>query len=209
MDKIDRNMRQSRDMPCSFQTREDGGDLYIEGYFAVFNTRYEMWEDAAETILPGAFSDTLGGDIRALINHNTRLVLGRTKAGTIALHEDNIGLYGKIKVNREDVDAMNLYSRVQRGDVDQCSFGFDILEEEYVEEPETRSALWKIRKVQLYEVSVVTFPAYEQTAVSARKQDFEEIQKRRAHQWAHTMRSKLKGESDHGAESADASQEAD
>lgn len=68
--------------------------------------------------------------VRALIDHETRLVLGRSKAGTLELREDSHGLWGKIRINPNDTDAMNLYNRVKRGDVDQCSFGFNIVKED-------------------------------------------------------------------------------
>lgn len=194
--------RQMRSMASKFETRDDGGELYIEGYFAVFNSTYKMWEDAYEQVAPGAFSNTLGEDIRALINHETRLVLGRNKAGTLELKEDSHGLWGKIRINPNDMDAMNLYERVKRGDVDQCSFGFEILKEE-TEVKEDGSFLWTIKEVRLYEVSVCTFPAYEETAVSARKKDYEEIQKRKNASWKCDMRKKLKGEEDNGIKDVD------
>lgn len=198
--------RQMRSMASKFETRDDGGELYIEGYFAVFNSTYKMWEDAYEQVAPGAFSNTLGEDIRALINHETRLVLGRNKAGTLELKEDSHGLWGRIRINPNDVDAMNLYERVKRGDVDQCSFGFDILKEEY-ETKEDGSILWIIKEVRLYEVSVCTFPAYEETAVSARKKDYEEIQKRKNASWKCDMRKRLKGEEDNGIKDVNVSEE--
>lgn len=95
------------------------------------------------------------------------------------------------KINSNDQDAMNLYERVRRGDVDQCSFGFDILDEE-TEQRENGEVRWTIRKVKLYEVSVVTFPAYQETSVTARKRDYEEIQKRKTEAWRESMRKKLK-----------------
>ena len=186
-----RDLRQMRSVPSKFQTRAEGDDLYIEGYFSVFGGVYELWDGASETIAPGAFSDTLGGDIRALIDHESRLVLGRTTAGTLELREDEIGLWGRVKINPNDQDAMNLYERVRRGDVDQCSFGFNILDEE-TEQRENGEVLWTIRKVKLYEVSVVTFPAYQETSVTARKRDYEEIQKRKTEAWRESMRKKLK-----------------
>lgn len=186
------NKRMVRSAPTEFKVREDGADIFIEGYFAVFNTRYEMWEGAAETVLKGAFADTLGEDIRALINHNTDFVLGRTKAGTLELSEDDTGLFGRIKINRDDSDAMNLYARVQRGDVNQCSFGFDIVDETYKTDAQG-NVLWEIRKVKLYEVSVVTFPAYEDTIVQARKDDFANIQKRKTELWRSETLQKLHG----------------
>lgn len=201
---MDRASRQMRTAPAQFQTREaEGGELVIEGYFAVFNSNYVIWDGATESVAPGAFSDTLSNDIRALIDHESRLVLGRNKAGTLELREDSRGLWGSIKVNRDDVDAMNLYSRIRRGDVDQCSFGFEILEEEF--SPDGEKIHWTIKKVNLYEVSVVTFPAYEETGVTARQNQLEEIQKRRTAQWREEVRKRLKGDLQDGIKSAAAS----
>lgn len=191
---MQRTERQMRSIASKFNTREDDGELFIEGYFAVFNSIYELWDGASESVAPGTFSNTLGGDVRALIDHETRLVLGRNKAGTLELREDSHGLWGKIRINPNDQDAMNLYERVKRGDVDQCSFGFEIIRED-TEIKEDGSVHWTIREVKLYEVSVVTFPAYEETAVSARKKELGEIQKRKLDSWRETMKKKLKGES--------------
>ena len=191
MEKILKDQR--RDLPCNFETRADGEDLYIEGYFAVFNSEYQIFDDAVETIKQGAFSETLDRDIRALIDHETRLVLGRTSAGTLELKEDDHGLWGRIKINPNDGDAMNLYERVKRGDVNQCSFGFDILEEDF-QDLGGGKAMWIIEKVRLYEVSVVTFPAYTDTAVTARKDELAERSKRKAQLWRERAIAKLKGE---------------
>ena len=128
-----------------------------------------------------------------MIDHESRLVLGRNKAGTLELKEDSHGLWGRVEINQSDRDAMNLYERVKRRDVDQCSFGFDILSED-TDYREDGSVHWTIRKVKLYEVSVVTFPAYEETSVSARKRDLEAIEKRKAEAWRESMRKKVRGE---------------
>lgn len=189
----DRAARQVRCLAQKFETREENGNLFIEGYFSVFNSPYELWEGASEVVKPGAFTDCVGQDVRALINHDSTLVLGRTKAGTLELKEDSRGLWGRIKINRDDVDAMNLYARVQRGDVDQCSFGFDIERETFVDLG-GGAYRWEIEKVNpLYEVSVCTFPAYEETSVSARKKQLEDIQQRKADAWRETMKKKLGG----------------
>lgn len=189
----DRQQRQVRCTAQQFATREADNDLYIEGYFAVFNSEYQLWEDASEVIKPGAFTDSISGDVRALINHDTSMVLGRTKAGTLSLRQDERGLWGSVRINREDGDAMNLYARVQRGDVDQCSFGFDIKRETFVDLGGGKYR-WEIEEVDpLYEVSVCTFPAYEATSVSARRQDLAEIQNRRAEAWREEMTKKLGG----------------
>ena len=202
--EMDRTIRQVRSVPSKFETRSDDDGMYIEGYFAVFNSNYEVYPGCTESVAPEAFRNALGGDIKALCDHDTRLVLGRNKAGTLELREDAHGLWGRITINPNDSDAVNLYERVKRGDVDQCSFGFEIIREES-DFRDDGSVHFTIREVNLYEVSVVTFPAYTETSVSARKQDVAEIQKRRLDAWKVSTRARLKGEK-HGTESTDAAQ---
>lgn len=189
----DRNMRQLRTASTQFETREDGEKLFIEGYFAVFNSNYEIAPGMSESIAPGAFDNTLSGDIRALINHDTTLVLGRTKARTLELRTDAHGLWGKIEINPKDGDAMNLYERVKRGDVDQCSFGFDILSEE-TDFRDDGSVHWTITEVELFEVSPCTFPAYEETNISARAKERDDLLKRKNEAWKEKVLKKVRGE---------------
>ena len=203
--EFDRETRQMRTAASEFLTREEEGQKYIEGYFAVFNSKYDIAPGLSESIAPGAFDNTLSGDIRALINHDTTLVLGRTKARTLELKTDSRGLWGRIQINPNDQDAMNLYERVKRGDVDQCSFGFDIVSEE-TEFGADDSIHWTITEVRLYEVSCCTFPAYEETSISARTKEAEEIKKRKAEAWKETMTKRLKGDAN-GTQSVDASEE--
>lgn len=198
----DRKMRQMRSIASNFKTREEGEEKRIEGYFAVFNSNYQIAPDMSESIAPGAFSDTLGDDIRALIDHETMYVLGRNTAGTLELAEDERGLWGSILINPNDQDAMNLWSRVERGDVNQCSFGFDIESEETEFLPDG-SVHWTITKVKLYEVSVCTFPAYAETSVEARKEEKAQLVKRMNEKWRNEMREKLKGVRN-GTENTDA-----
>ena len=183
---------QIRGFLSEFQTRDDGEQPTIEGYFSVFNSIYDMGYGMTESVAPGSFTKSMSNDIRALINHDTTLVLGRTKAHTLELREDAHGLWGKITINPNDRDAMNLYERVKRGDVDQCSFGFNIISEE-TDFREDGTCHWTITEADLHEVSVCTFPAYEDTAVSARQHDLEEIKKREADKWRTEMLTKLKG----------------
>lgn len=192
----DREMRQVRSVGANFTTREDGDNPIIEGYFARFDDIYKIADGMSESIAHGAFARSLAGgvdgvDVRALINHDTTLVLGRTKVKTLGLREDNIGLWGKIAVNPKDSDAMNLYQRVKRGDVSQCSIGFDILDEE-VAISDNGSAHWTIKDVDLYEVSCCTFPAYERTNIEARSKQKEEIEKRERQAWQARMKERLK-----------------
>lgn len=201
---MDREKRQLRTVQTRFETREEGdGAPHISGYFAVFGSNYEIAPQLSESIAPGAFSDSLGGDVRALTNHDTTLVLGRTAAGTLTLREDEHGLWGDVQINPNDQDAMNTYARVARGDVSQCSIGFEILKESTETSPDG-SIHWTIEAVNLYEVSVCTFPAYEQTNVQARSEQAAEIRRRRLEAWKTRMREVLT----HGAESADAPEKA-
>jgi len=179
MKKMDRATKQTRSLQTELTTRAeaDGQEMYIEGYFAVFGRETELWPGAFEEIAPGAFDETLSNDIRALINHDTTLVLGRTKAGTLELKTDNYGLWGRVKINPNDIDAVNLYERVKRGDVDQCSFGFNITSEE-TDWRDDGTVKWAITGIDLHEVSVVTFPAYEDTGVQARKEAVEQHRER-------------------------------
>lgn len=142
----------------NMQTRERDGGRYLEGHFAVFDREYKVFSNWVETIAPGAFFRTLanGGDIKALWNHNSDIVLGSTSAGTATYREDDSGLWGSILVNEQDQDAVNAHARVSRGDVDGCSIGFDIVRQEEWWEGDIYHT--KILEVELYECSPCTFP---------------------------------------------------
>lgn len=170
---MDRNKKQTRSLKTELKTRSEGENMTIEGYFVVFNSQTELWTGAYEEIAPQALDDTLSNDIRALINHDTTLVLGRNKADTLELKKDSRGLWGSIKINPNDTDAVNLYERVKRGDVDQCSFGFNVTSEE-TDWRDDGTVKWTITGVDLHEVSVCTFPAYEDTGVAARSKEVEQ-----------------------------------
>jgi len=183
-------MRQIRTVPTTFETREeDDGALRISGYFAVYSSNYQLNSWESESIAPGAFAESLSGDVRALTNHDTTLVLGRNTAGTLQLREDSHGLWGDILINPKDLDAVNLYERVKRGDVNQCSFGFRIGAEE-ADFRDDGTVHWTITRVDpLYEVSVCTFPAYEATSVNARSASREAALAEHLDAW----KTKLKG----------------
>lgn len=194
MENRDIGARQARALMTNFEVRsEENGDQYIEGYFAVFNSNYDMGGGLSESIAPGAFTDSLSGDIRCLTNHDTRLVLGRTSAHTFEVRQDEHGLWGRVLINPNDQDAMNTKARVNRGDINQASIGFDIISED-TDIRDDGSIHWTIRKIKLYECSVVTFPAYEETNLAARSNQREEIQKRSLQAWRENARKKLKGE---------------
>ena len=187
---MDREDRQLRAQAAAFETREVGGVPHISGHFAVFDSVYQIGPGMSESIAPGAFADTLGGDIRALTNHDSTLVLGRNTAGTLELREDAQGLWGDIAINPNDGDAMNTWARVERGDVSQCSIGFRILSED-TDVREDGSVHWTLKKVELFEVSVCTFPAYQETNVSARARQRDEIRARRLDAWKTQQKARL------------------
>lgn len=199
---MSRATRQTRSLAADLTTRAENDERVIEGYFAVFNSVTELWPGAYEEIAPGAFDNTLSNDIRALVNHDTALVLGRNKAGTLDLKVDSRGLWGSIRINPNDSDALNLYERVKRGDVDQCSFGFNILNEE-TDFRDDGTVKWTIKEVDLHEVSVVTFPAYEETGVQARKAEVEQHERRKLE----TKKNQLKERLKHGFKATDDSKE--
>ena len=191
----------------NLETRnESDTDLYLEGRFVAYGDIYQVWEGATESIAPGAFRNSIHQDVRALYNHNDDLVLGRTSAGTFSLEDREDGLWGRIKINRNDTDAMNAYERVQRGDISGCSFGFNIKSEE-TENRSDGTVHWTITEVDpLYECSICTFPAYQATHVSARGKDLDEMKKRKLELRKEEIRRKLRGETD-GNQSIDAEEE--
>lgn len=143
----------------------------------MFNQRTELWPGCFEEIAPTAFDNSLkSNDIRCLFNHNTDIVLGRTGNKTLELHTDAHGLYGVVRVNEDDKQALDIYARVSRGDIDGCSFGFYPLKEEYTE-LDGGAYLVRVIDTDTAEVSVCPFPAYPQTEIQARKMSFEQHKK--------------------------------
>lgn len=194
------------------RSAEEGDDLFLEGYFAVYDDVYNIGEGATESIARGAFTESIGGDVRALYNHNDDVILGRTTSGTLVLEDRERGLWGRIKVNRNDTEAMNVYERILRGDISGCSFGFNIESEESTV-TDNGDVHFTITKVNpLYEISPCVFPAYTSTSVQARSQEsIEEIRMKfelvKREEWKAKMLNKLKGDSKDGIESVNAQEE--
>lgn len=153
------------------ETRKDGDNeiRVLAGYAAKFDSLSENLGGFREKIDAGAFAGSLGGDIRALWNHNSDHVLGRSTAGTLRLNEDETGL--KIEIDMPDTDAARaMTASVERGDVSQMSFGFRVVADDWNEDEEGR-VVRTLREVDLFEVSPVTFPAYPDTSIAARSLD--------------------------------------
>lgn len=140
----------------------------IAGYAAVFNTVTNLgWLN--EQIAPGAFKNAIDQqqDVKCLFNHDPNKVLGRTKNGTLTLKEDNTGLHYTNDMDMSTSVGKDVYAHIERGDVDQCSFGFVVREEEVTYDKDnipTRT----IKQADLFDVSPVTYPAYPTTSVEAR-----------------------------------------
>jgi HK97 family phage prohead protease len=141
------------------------------GHAAIFNEETEIGGWFREKIEPGAFKSSIrSDDVRALFNHNPDHVLGRNTAGTLKMSEDEKGL----QVNIEPPDtqfARDLAISIERGDINQMSFSFQVLEEEWIRGDKKKMDLRNIKKVRLFDVSPVTFPAYEGTDIAIRSHE--------------------------------------
>jgi HK97 family phage prohead protease len=160
--------RERRTISLPVECRKDEDKPALSGYAAVFNEVAEIAGLFRERISPGAFANAVNtDDVRALFNHDANFVLGRTTAKTLRLSEDDRGL-------RYDIDppdtqwARDLMVSVSRGDVNQSSFAFEVIEDEWDYGKRGEIPTRTIKSVRLYDVSPVTYPAYEGTTVSAR-----------------------------------------
>ena len=139
----------------------------IEGHAAMFDKLSEPLIGFREKIAPGAFVNSIKkDDIRALFNHDANYVLGRNKAKTLTLREDDLGLY--IEIDPPDTQwARDLQESIRRGDISQMSFGFITLRDSWVH-TKNKDSIRTLEEVQLFDVSPVTYPAYPQTSVKVR-----------------------------------------
>jgi HK97 family phage prohead protease len=150
------------------EIRASEGDepTVITGYAAVFNELSENLGGFYERIEQGAFAGTLeSADVRALWNHDPNYPLGRTRAGTLELSEDETGLAFKIRPPDTSY-AKDLLVSMRRGDVDQMSFGFRTIRDRW--EQIGGQVIRTLLEVELFDVSPVTFPAYPQTSAAVR-----------------------------------------
>ena len=185
-----------RSRQTQFRSAEpaDGQPMVLEGYFVVFDQPYYIDDYCEEVIDRHAFDNAVMTDVLALIDHNSRLVLGRKndKVQTLEFDIDDTGLYGKIQINPDDIDARSLRARVLRGDVDQASFGFIERRWEYEDLPDGRIRRKVLEVAELCELTVCTFPAYEQTSVSARSRKDDALRKEVLERRKNSLRRKLK-----------------
>jgi HK97 family phage prohead protease len=150
------------------EKRAEGETRTLVGYAAVFNSPTDIGGWWTETIAPGAFASQLAADVRALVDHDTGRVIGRTKSGTLRLSEDAKGLRIEIDVP-DTTNGNDLWVLVERGDISGMSFGFRVTKETWDEtiDPPVRT----IQAVELMEVSACAFPAYDDTEIGKRSLD--------------------------------------
>lgn len=152
---------------------ERKGETTLRGHAAVFNSLSEDLGGFREIIEPGFFREALRRqpDVRLLVNHDG-LPLARTRSGTLELREDQRGLHVFARLDKNDPDVVSLRGKMQRGDVDQMSFAFTLREDaddwEVTEDGAVIRTLRADGADDLFDVSVVTYPAYRATDVSMR-----------------------------------------
>jgi HK97 family phage prohead protease len=156
-------MEEQRNFGC--EIRNDNKKL--EGHAAVFNERTDIGP-FLEEILPGAFSTTIKeDDIVCLWNHNSDYVLARTGSGTLKLAEDWKGL--QVIINPPDTQwGRDLVVSIERGDIHKMSFSFKAQDEEWIR---GKKDLRRLKRIKLFDVSPVTFPAYEGTDIAIRSHE--------------------------------------
>ena len=149
---------------AELRAADESDGMTLKGYAARFNSRSEDM-GFREFIEPGAFTKTLKSrnDVKALLNHNSDIVLGSTRAGTLRLAEDDRGLVDEIALP-ETTAGKDTAISVGRGDISGQSFGFSVVRDEWNHDFTERRLL----EVRLHEVSIVAFPAYRATSVNVR-----------------------------------------
>jgi HK97 family phage prohead protease len=164
IEKIDGAER--RTFTHTVEIREEGEDKFFEGHAFVIGEIADLG-GFTEEIAKGAADEVMSDDVRGLFNHDDDYVLGRTKSGTMQLVSDERGLRYKIKYNPNDPDHVRLKEKVNRGDVSQSSFAFSVKDDKWeVRNGKDHRTVLKLRR--LIDVSLVTYPAYQNTSVAMR-----------------------------------------
>ena len=151
----------------NLEMRAEGDGNTLIGYASVFDSPSEPMP-FIEYVKRGAFAKTLndGADVRLLIDHEG-VPLARTKSGTLVLEEDERGLRVEADLDPSNPDAARIISAMKRGDLSQMSFAFRTIKDSYNADRSVR----ELKEVQLFDVSVVTFPAYEETVAELRSRN--------------------------------------
>jgi len=157
--------RETRNFDADFEIREKGDGMTFVGYAAKFNSRSENLGGFVETIMPGAFKRSLRSrnDVKLLVNHDAGRVLASSRAGTLRLKEDSVGL--RVEADLPNTtDGRDMAELLRRGDLSSMSFGFSVVKDSWSGDGTERS----LESVRLFETSIVAFPAYQATEASVR-----------------------------------------
>jgi HK97 family phage prohead protease len=174
------------------EVRADDTGIKVSGYAAVFNQETNIGDYFREVILPGAFRNALGStDVPFLINH-AGLPLARTRSGTLTLIEDTRGLRIETELDAGDPDVQRIVPKMKRGDLDKMSFAFRAVKQRWddTQTPPLRT----IEEVELYDVSIVTEPAYEGTEIGLRSLEASRSEARKQHNAGAFARRKAESE---------------
>ena len=147
--------------------QEDGGPVRVSGYAAVFNEETNIAGMFTETIMPGAFTAAIerGDDVVFLVNHDG-LPLARTRSGTLRLTQDERGLYIESELDPNDPDVRSIVPKMKRGDLDKMSFAFVPTRQSWDDTGDIPKRM--IEDVELFDVAIVTTPAYNGTEIGLR-----------------------------------------
>lgn len=171
MEKQQKEIRKFIATNLETRSEENSNEKIISGYINKFNTR-SQYMGFYEEVDKGAFDKTLadGHNIYAMYNHDDNMILGSTRGGSLKLNVDNVGLHFELRINLNISYAKDLYELVSNGDIDGCSFGFYVLDDEWTY-TEEKIDLRKIKEAELAEVTITPFPAYLDTKASCRSYD--------------------------------------
>ena len=148
------------------EIRIDDGPVRVSGHAAVFNERADIGGLFFEQIAPGAFADAVGrDDVVFLVNH-AGLPLARTRSGTLTIREDDRGLYMETELDADDPDVRAITTKMARGDLDKMSFAFIAEVAEWDDSGDI--PIRTIKQASLFDVSIVTNPAYSGTDIGLR-----------------------------------------
>lgn len=156
-------------MDCELRV-EPGDSPKITGYAARYNAWSEDLGGFREIIKPGAFRRAVseGQDVRALVDHDSSMILGRTKSGTLRLSENTVGL--RVEIDPPDTTAgRDVVESIRRGDLTGMSFGFTTVADKWG--TEGGKPVRELHDLNLFDVSVVAYPAYPDTSVAMRSLD--------------------------------------
>ena len=164
---------EKRSLSAELRAESQGDEMSIAGYAALFNNNSKDLGGFKERIAPGAFTRSLaeGADVKCLINHDPSQLLGRAKNGTLKLEQDSRGLKFRCILNPDSQAHRDLHAAIKRGDMDECSFAFTVVDDVWDEAQDENGLRYQrrtLRDLNLMDVSAVTYPAYNATSVGAR-----------------------------------------